>query len=148
MSSTRLVNVDERPIRPDHALVGREGSSVDREYQDEASSEIMEVKAHPFGVLLNFRTEKGESVTHPAFSEDAVRDICARVLGKLPMNVRRLNNYDFVVGFTEDDHLTVFTHELGRQINWFDQRLLIDAHIATFDTLSCISRMREEARRV
>ena len=38
---------------------------------------------HPFCVLLlNFTMERGNAVLHPSFGEEAVRDLCARVLGK------------------------------------------------------------------
>ena len=37
---------------------------------------------HTFCVLLNFTTERGDAVSHPFFGEEAVRDLCARLLGK------------------------------------------------------------------
>ena len=79
---------DERPIRVDHSLMGRresEGSSVDGVSQEDITEFLggfERSQKHPFCVLLNFTTERGEAVSHHYFGEEAVRDLCARVLGK------------------------------------------------------------------
>ena len=80
--------VDERPIRVDHSLMGRresEGSSVDGVSHGDISEFLGGSEGsqkHPFCVLLNFTMERGDAVSHPSFGEEAVRDLCTRVLGK------------------------------------------------------------------
>ena len=50
---------------------------------------------HPFCTLLNFTVEGGDTISHPAFGEEAVRDLCARVLGRKYDKISRLNPTDY-----------------------------------------------------
>ena len=110
---------DKRPIRVDHSLMGRresEGSSVDG-VSHEDTMEFLGgsegFQKHPFCVLLNFTTERGDAVSHPSFGEEAVRDLCARVLGKRYKNISRLNQTDFLIEFEALDNPTLFAIKLG-----------------------------------
>ena len=148
---------DERPIRVDHAIVGRNGNSVDGGSRDQqnlnsvrnsGNRDIEFIPAHPFGVLLNFTLEGGMAVFHPTFGEEAVQGICIRAFGKAPRKISRLNETDFLVEFDAGDNPTLFATGMGNRVVWKGQKLLIDAHIATFETLRKVSREREEARRI
>ena len=62
-----------------------EGSSVDGVSHEDISEFLGGSEGsqmHPFCVLLNFTMQRGNAVSHPSFGEEAVRDLCARVLGK------------------------------------------------------------------
>ena len=80
--------IDERPIRVDHGLIGKEkseGSSADGVSHEKILEFLRgseSVPMHPFSVLLNFTMEMGNAVSHPAFGEEVVRDLCTKVLGK------------------------------------------------------------------
>ena len=138
--------VDERPIRVDHSLMGRresEGSSVD----GVSHEDISEFWGGSGGcVLLNFTTERGDAVSHPSFGEEAVRDLCARVLGKLYKNISRLNQTDFLIEFEASDNPTLFAIKLGNTHTWLGMELQMDAHIGTAMTLKKVSKQREEAQ--
>ena len=77
-TGTYRKKVEERPIRVDHGLIGEresEGSSVDGVSHEDVSelfrgSESSQI--HPFCALLNFTTEGGDTISHPAFGEEAV----------------------------------------------------------------------------
>ena len=96
-TSTYRDKVDERPIRVDHGLVGEresEGSSVDGVSHEDVSeffrgSESSQI--HSFSTLLNFTTEGGDTISHPAFGEEAFRDLCVRGLGKRYDKISRLS---------------------------------------------------------
>ena len=129
--------VDERPIRVDHGLIGEresEGSSVDGVSHEDISEFLggsEGLQMHPFCVLLNFTTERGNTISHPAFGEEAVRDLCARVLGKRYKNIFRLNQTDFLIEFEASDNLTLFAIKLGNTHTWLGMELHMDAHIGT-----------------
>ena len=138
--------VDERPIRVDHGLMGEresEGSSVDGVSHEDifeflGGSEGPQM--HPFCVLLNFTTERGDTISHPAFGEEAVRDLCTRVLGRRYKNIFRLNQMDFLIEFEASDNLTLFAIKLGNTHTWLGMELHMDAHIGTAMTLKKVSR--------
>ena len=71
--------MDERPIRLDHALVGEEemeGSSVDG-VSIESCRETEILTAHPLSVLLYFTTKEGYAIPHPAFGKKQY-EICVQ----------------------------------------------------------------------
>ena len=146
--------VDERPIRVDHGLVGEresEGSSVDGvSHEDVAElfrgSESSQI--HPFCALLNFTTEGGDAISHPAFGGEAVRDLCARVLGRRYDKISRLNQTDYLVEFEVSDNPTLFAIKLGNKHTWLGMELHMDAHIGTVTTLKRISMQCEEAHTI
>ena len=111
--------IDERPIRVDHGLIGKgesEGSSVGGVSHEDILEFLRgseSVPMHPFSVLLNFTTKRGNAVSHPAFGEEAVRDLCARVLGKQYKNISRLNQTDFLIEHEASDNPTLFAIKLG-----------------------------------
>ena len=155
-SSVNSKGSDERPIRPlllGEARVGeisQDGVSKEAEVV-EVPKEPIAVKAprvHPFCVLLNFTTKDGLAVTHPAFGEDAVRDLCARRMGRKYDRISRLNITDFMVEFDMVDNPTLFATGMGRQVKWLGMDLDVDAHIGAPETLGKVSRQREEAQRV
>ena len=149
-------SVEERPIRPDHARIGREGSSVDEvaiERVEEALSSKpivggFDIPQHPLGVLLSITTEGGDSVSHPAFGIESVKDLCARRVGKRPERVSRLNTTDFLVEFQAGENPTLFATGMGRKLQWQHLKLFVDCYIAAIEILDRISREREEARRI
>ena len=66
--------MDERPIRLDHALVGEEemeGSSVDG-VSIESYGETEILMAHPLSMLLYLTTKEGYAIPHSAFGKEAV----------------------------------------------------------------------------
>ena len=146
--------IDERPIRVDHGLIGKresEGSSVDGVSHEDILEFLRgseSVSMHPFSILLNFTTERGNAVSHPAFGEEAVRDLCARVLGKRYKNISRLNQTDFLIEFEASDNLTLFAIKLGSTHTWLGMELHMDAHIGTAMALEKVSRQCEEARNI
>ena len=143
---------DEKPIRVDHSLMGRtesEGSSVDGVSHEDITEFLggfEKSQKHPFGVLLNFTTERGDAVSHPSFGEEAVRDLCARALGKRYPNIVRLNQTDFLVEFEASDNPTLFAIKLGSTHTWLGMELHMDAHIGAAMMLEKVSKQREEAR--
>ena len=143
--------VDERPIRVDHGLIGEresEGSSVDGVSHEDISEFLGGSEGpqmHPFCVLLNFTTERGDAISHPAFGEEAVRDLCMRVLGRRYKDIFRLNQTDFLVEFEALDNLTLFAIKLGNKHTWLGMELHMDAHIGTAMMLKKVSRQYEEA---
>ena len=157
MTSSEEINrykdkVDERPIRVDHGLMGEsEGSSVDR-ISPEDISELLGgsecPQMHPFCVLLNFTTEGGGVISHPAFGEEAVRDLCARVLGRRYKNIFRLKQMDFLIEFEASDNPTLFAIKLGKTHTWLGMELHMDAHIGTAMTLRKVSKQCEEAQHI
>ena len=146
--------VDERPIRVDHGLMGEresEGSSVDGVSHEDISEFLggsEGLQMHPFCVLLNFTTERGDAISHPAFGEEAVRDLCARVLGRRYKNICRLNQTDFLIEFEASDNLTLFAIKLGNTHTWLGMELHMDGHIGTAMMLKKVSRQCKEARNI
>ena len=100
---------------------------------------------HPFSILLNFTTERGNAVLHPAFGEEAVRDLCARVLGKQYKNISRLYQTDFLIELEASDNPMLFAIKLGSTHTWLGMELHMDTHIETAMTLEKVSRQYEEA---
>ena len=143
--------IDERPIRVDHGLVGEresEGSSVDGVSHKDISellggSEVSQM--HPFCVLLNFTMEGRDTLSHPAFGEETVRDLCVRVLGRRYDKIVRLNQTDFLVELKASDNLMLFVIKLGNKHTWLGMELHMDAHIGTATTLKKVSIQHEEA---
>ena len=142
--------IDERPIRVDHGLVGKresEGSSVDGVSHEDISELLGGSKGsqmHQFCVLLNFAMERGDAISHLAFGEEAVRDLCTRVLGRWYKNIFRLNQTDFLVEFEASDNLTLFAIKLGNKHTWLGMELHMDDHIGTATTLKKVSLQCEE----
>ena len=138
--------VDKRPIRVDHGLMGEresEGSSVDGVSHEDISEFLggsEGLQMHPFCVLLNFTTERGDAILHPAFGEEVVRDLCTRVLGRRYKNICRLNQMDFLIEFEASDNLMLFAIKLGNTHTWLGMELHMDAHIGTAMTLKKVSR--------
>ena len=89
--------VEESPIRVDHVLIGErksEGSSVDGTSHENIAEHFKgpeSSKTHPLCALLNFTTEGGDTVSHPAFGEETVWDLCVRELGREYDHIFRLN---------------------------------------------------------
>ena len=77
---------------------------------------------------------------HPAFGEEAVRDLWARVLGRRYKNILRLNQTDFLVEFE--------AIKLGNKHTWLGMELHMDAHIGTATTLKRVSMQYEEAQNI
>ena len=100
---------------------------------------------HLFCTLLNFTTEGGDAISHPAFGEEAVRDLCVRVLGRRHDKIVRLNQTDFLVEFEASDNPTLFAIKLGNKYTWLGMELHMDAHIGTATTLKKVSIKHEEA---
>ena len=126
-----------------------EGSSVDGVSHEDITEFLggfEKSRKHPFGVLLNFTTERGDAISHPSFGEEAVRDLCARALGKRYPNIVRLNQTDFLVEFGASDNPTLFAIKLGSTHTWLGMELHMDAHIGAVMTLEKVSKQREEAR--
>ena len=146
--------IDERPMRVDHGLIGKresEGSSVDGVSHEDILEFLRgseSVQMHPFYVLLNFTTEKGSIISHPAFGQEAVRDLCARVLGKRYKNISRLNQTDFLIEFEASDNPTLFAIKLGSTHTWLGMELHMGAHIGTTMMLKKVSRRCEEAQSI
>ena len=146
--------VDERPIRVGHGLMGEiesEGSSVDGVSHEDISEFLggyEGLQMHPFCVLLNFTTERGDEISHPAFGEKAVRDLCTRVLGRRYKNIFRLNQMNFLIEFEALDNPMLFAIKLGNTHTWLGMELHMDAHIGTAMTLKKVSRQCEEARNI
>ena len=90
--------------------------------------------------------ERGDAVSHPSFGEEAVRDLCARVLGKRYKNISRLNQTDFLIEFEASDNPTLFAIKLGNTHTWLGMELHMDAHIRTAMTLEKVSKQCEEAQ--
>ena len=103
---------------------------------------------HPFCMLLNFTTERGDAILHPAFGEEAVRDLCMRVLGRRYKNIFRLNQTDFLVEFEASDNPTLFAIKLGNKHTWLGMELHMDAHIGTATTLKRVSMQCKEAQTI
>ena len=124
-----------------------EGSSVDGVSHEDISEFLggsEGLQMHPC-ILLNFTTERGDAISHPAFGEEAVRDLCARVLGRRYKNIFRLNQTDFLIEFEASDNLTLFAIKLGNIHTWLGMELHMDAHIGTTMTLKKVSKQCEEA---
>ena len=138
----------------DHGLIGEresEGSSVDgvshkavlELFGGSESSQI-----HSFCALLNFTMERGDAILHPAFGEEAARDLCERVLGRRYENILRLNQTDFLVELEASDNPMVFVIKLGNKHTWLGMELHMDAHIGTATTLKRVSMQCLEARNI
>ena len=84
--------------------------------------------------------ERGNAVSHPSFGEEAVRDLCTRVLGKRYKNISRLNQTDFLIEFEALDNLMLFAIKLGSTHTWLGMELHMDTHIGTAMTLEKVSR--------
>ena len=140
--------------RIDYGLIGKresDRSSVDGVSHEDISEFLRgseSFQMHPFCVLLNFTTERGSAISHPAFGEEAVRDLCARVLDKRYKNISRLNQTDFLIEFEALDNPTLFAIKLGSTHTWLGMELPMDAHIGTAMTLKKVSRQCEEAQSI
>ena len=79
--------VYERPIRIDHGLIGEresEGSSVDGISHEDISEFLggsEGLQMHPFCVLLNFTTERGDAISHPAFGDGGSQELMCKSVG-------------------------------------------------------------------
>ena len=89
--------------------------------------------------------EGGDAILHPAFGEEAVRDLCARGLGRRYDKISRLNQTDYLVEFEASDNPTVFAIKLGNRHMWLGMELHMDAHIGITTTLKRVSKQCEEA---
>ena len=90
----------------------------------------------------------GGIISHPAFGEEVVRDLCARVLGRRYKNIFRLNQMDFLIEFEASDNPTLFAIKLGNTHTWLGMELHMDAHIGTAMTLKKVSKQCEEAQHI
>ena len=143
--------VDERPIRVDHGLMGEresEGSSVDGVSHEDISEFLggsEGLQMHPFCVLLNFTTERGDAISHSVLVR---KQLGTYALGKRYKNIFRLNQTDFLIEFEASDNPTLFAIKLGSIHTWLGIELHMDAHIGTTMTLKKVSRQCEEAQNI
>ena len=120
--------VDERPFRVEKRKRKRKVKEVVlMEYPMRIFQNFWGIWRSSNASILGFtefhHRKGGGAILHPAFSEEAVRDLCTRVLGRRYKNIFSMNQMDFLIEFKASDNPMLFAIKLGNTHTWLGMEL-------------------------